>query len=64
MLQLKSLNAQLEALQVVLDTAIRNDKNIEEIQESHSQVTKLKHLIYERKMYLIRQGSYKEDRNF
>lgn len=62
MLQLKSLNAQLEALQVVLDTAIRNGRSIEEIQKIHSQVKKLKHLIYERKMYLIREGRYREDK--
>ncbi len=61
MLQLKSLQPQLEALEIVLDTAIINRGAIEEIQASHKQVKKVKQLIYERKVQLKRDGLYKEE---
>lgn len=61
MLQLKSLSEQAEALRIVLKEAIREGKSDLEIGEISSQLTKVETLIYERKIFLKRQGLYKED---
>ena len=62
MLQLKSLQSQLEALRMVYDTSVKHGKTAEEVQETYIQIKKIEKLIYERKIILKKEGGYEETR--
>lgn len=58
MLELQSLQQQLEALRAVFDNEIKSGKTLEQVKETFLQIKEVQRLIYERKVLLKRKGDY------
>lgn len=61
MLQLKSLQTQLETLRIAFDEAINSGKTLGEVRDMYHQIKQVEKLIYQRKIELKRDGLFFEN---